>query len=396
MVSVVADTPEIEQCLRRLLRLCMAAGAEFSDDLIIECIDGNLALAAPPESAGKILMQLPWGCLAPVEPFRIAVAEDKFVISSHEPALTGTCVAIMEAMLELYNLTHKLAAHRRTSPWALAGCHPELLPPLTDQRNRYFFKLYERLIDSGNKDELDLRSFLHSRVFGYGDATRAPPFLVLMPILDAMNHHPRGAPFGLSKPGDQGSVLTIRRSSPVPGTGNGCFACYHVHDAFDLWVIYGFIDQNVRFVHSVSMTIDLPGLPKIAVTEVVAPRDQRALPPAVADLGFFLPRILTRPQGQVAIGALAIPGPQAPRALRRTLRFLIGEIDPARRHLHDLVWQAERQIVDANTAYYQRLESCLHGIQLKEPLHQPILDNFIRMCNWQLACLREYADFARD
>ena len=396
MVSVVADNPEIKRCLRRLLTLSETAGAEFSEDLVVKCIDGHLSIEAPPNSAGKILMRLPWDSLVPLEPFRLAIAGDKFVISSHQPGLTDACVAMMGAMLELYNLTNKLAAHRRTSPWSLAASHPELLRHLMSGRNRSFFKLYQNLISSGNKDGLDLYSFFQTRSFGYSDTTEAPPFLVLMPILDAMNHNYHGARFSLDNISDRDPLLTIRRSVPLPGTGDECFACYGAHDCFDIWTSYSFVDDTPPFMYSLSMTIDLPGLRKFQVTEIVKPRDHNVLPSSMKDLHFYLPQILARRKNHSVIAALVIPGPHAPRALRRTLQFLITELNPGHPQLHDLVLQAERQIITANTAYYQSLADCLRAMPLKDPLQRPILDNFIRTCDLQLGRLRDYTGYAKD
>ncbi len=397
MVSVVADNAEIAQCLGRLLTLSEAAGAEFSGDLVVKCIEGNLSIEAPQHIVGKTLMRLPAACLVPLELFRLGIRDDEFVISGYEPGLTDACIALMNEMLDLYNLTKKLAAYRQASAWSLAASHPELLPHLMRGRySRGLFVLYQSLINSGDNNELDLQSFLNSRTFGYSDATQAPPLLVLMPILDTMNHDYRGSSYSLRDPSDRDPILTMKRCEPLPGRGDECFACYGAHDCFAIWTGYSFIDDTSRFIHSLSMTINLPGLRNILVTEVVKPRDLNALPLSMKDLQLYVPRILARGRNQISIAALTIPGPQAPRALRRTLRFLISEMNPGRSPPRDLVLEAERQIVTANTCYFQDLANCLRAISLKDPLQQPIRDNFIRVCDHQLGLLSDYADYARD
>jgi hypothetical protein len=392
MVSVLADTLEIEQSLRRLVALSETAGAEFNPDLVVKCIDGDLSIEAPPGSTGDVLIRLPWDCLLPLADFHFAIASNKFVIASHEPELTGTCVATMEAMLELYNLTNKLAVHRGTSPWVLAASHPELLPNLLAGRR---FRLHE-LIVSGNQCALELRSFFKTRSYGYSDMPEGPRSHLLLPVLDAMNHHSQGAPIRLHDRGARGPVLTITRSFPLPGTGNECFACYCVQDCFDCWMNYGFVDATPSFVRSLAIDIDIPGYGTIRTADIFANRDEQDLASSVGDLHFYIPKLFARRQNQIDVGSVLLPGPQAPSALRRTLHFLIAELGPGRPPPRELVVHAERQVIAANTAYYQTLAAFLHAMPLTDVLQRPILENFIRVCELQLGRLRAYTGYARD
>jgi hypothetical protein len=390
MVSVLADNLEVERSLHRLVALSEAGGAEFSPDLVVRCVDGNLSIEAPPDSVGNVLMRIPWDCLVPLAPFHFAIAEDKIVIASHEPELTGACVAMMEAMLELYNLTNKLAVHRRTSPWSLAASHPEILPNLLTGRAPG----YRDLIVSGNRDELELQTFFKTRSLGYTETEATPGYSVLMPILDAMNHHLDGAPYGLDAGGTHGPTLTMARSRPSPGTGNECFACYGGHDCFDIWMGYGYLNDTPHFVRSLRIGLDLPGRGMIQTTDGFVRRKKEVLPSSVSDLQFYIPALFARKPGQINIASLLIPGRQAPRALRRTLQFLITELNPDRPPSRALVLHVEQQVIAANTTYYEALAAFLHAMPLKDELQRPILENFIRMCELQLGHLRDYAGYA--
>src|SRR5690348_9449524 len=104
MVSIAAHNRDVEESLQRNIKLAEKDGAEFSDDLLLKCVDGNLSLEAPADSAGKALIRLPWGCLVPLRSFQFSVADDNIVVSSHDEGLTSSCLARMEAILELYNL----------------------------------------------------------------------------------------------------------------------------------------------------------------------------------------------------------------------------------------------------------------------------------------------------
>ena len=395
MVSVVAENSDVARTLGRLVVLSQEAGAKFSDDLVVRCRDGYLSIEAPPAKAGEVLIDLPWDTLVPLQPFRLAIAGDKFVISSHDPGLTSACVECMEAMLELYNLTDKLAAHRRTSPWSLIGSYPELLRHISGAEGGDTAGSRQSPMTPRATDRTELDSFFQSRTFGYVDSKVAPRFPVLMPILDAMNHHFAGAPFLYQKQGDNLSLL-IMRSVPLPGRESECFAFYGPHDCFETWMAYGFIDQSGHFVRSVAMTIDLPGLGTIRTTNSITHRDRKDLPPSMTDVHFYVPKLLARRQNQLGIAALLIPGPRAPRALRRTLRLLITEMSPAHSKLHHLVIRAEGQVIAANRAYYRNLAAVLRAMTLDDPRLQPIRDNFLRVCDLQMAHLDDYAVYARS
>jgi hypothetical protein len=390
MVMLLADNWEIERTLRRLVALSEAAGAEFSPDLVVKCVDGNLSIEAPPDSVGTVLMRLPWDCLVPISPFHLAVAGDELVISSYETSLTSTCVATMEAMLELYNLTNKLAVHRRTSPWSLLAEHPELLPNLMTGRRI----LYHELVRSGNRDQLEIKSFLNTRAFDYKATPGAPGFPVLLPVLDAMNHHSQGAPFAFDDSSGLGRVLTVGRSRPLPEAGNECFAFYRPHDCFDCWMGDGFIDETADFVRSLAMVIDIAGIGTIKMDDIFELRSKHELPPPVHDLHFYIPKLYATGRDQIHTAAVLIPGRQAPRALRRTLHFLITGLNHGRPPSRDLVLQAEQQVIAANTAYYQTLAGVLRTMTLRDERQRPILHEFIRMCEIQLGRLQAYAGHA--
>jgi hypothetical protein len=376
----------------RIATLAEAAGAEFHRDLVVKCIGGTMSVEAPPGSAGSILMRLPWDCLVPVAPFEFSVAGDEFTIASHDPEVTGTCVALMEAMAELYNLTHKLAAHRRTSPWCLIASQPALLPKVMTGRQPPRLR---DAIESGKRGEFELRSFFSARVFDYAEKPEAAIFPVLLPILDAMNHHPQGARFHYEDPSEGAKVLRIARSKPLPRMGDECFAYYGNHDCYDTWMNYGFVDQAPTFLRSRPMKIDLPGVGTIQITDVTGTRTKPALPPPIRDLHYYLPKLLRKRGREIETASVLVPGPQAPRALRRVLALLIAELSPRQSVSRELVLHAEQQVIAGNREYYGTLKEALLGISLEDGLQQPIVDNFLRMCDIQLGRLSDYADHAQ-
>jgi hypothetical protein len=388
MVSIAAHNRDVERSLQKNIKLAEQDGAEFSDDLLLKCVDGSLSLEAPADSAGKVLIRLPWDCLIPLQSFQFSVIDDNIIVSSHDEGLTSSCVARMEAILELYNLTNKFAYHRRTSPWLLIASHPRLQQYVVQRRSGIASE-YGKFIHSGTRNELLLRTFLNTRAYtSRVDFAQARQFPVLMPVLDLMNHHIYGAAY----PEDQdtaGRSITMRRSAPIPGTGTECFACYGPYDSFETWITYNFIDGRVPFVTSVAMTIDLPGLGTIRLANFHKLRFKKDLPDSVKYLWAYIPQLLAKREHHMETASLLIPGHRAPKALRQTLRFLISEISPAHSQT-DLVLHAEDQIIAANNTYYRSLMAFLQTLSAEDPLQKPILDEFIRLCELQLARLQVY------
>jgi hypothetical protein len=90
-----------------------------------------------------------------------------------------------------------------------------------------------------------------------------------------------------------------------------------------------------------------------------------------------------------------IPGPQAPRVLRRALKLLIGELGAPRNRHRDLVIAAEEQIVDANLTYYAELKALLKRLTVENEVHKAIRASFVRLCDEQIARVRNYMDYVQ-
>jgi hypothetical protein len=391
MVLILSDSLDVERSIQKNVTLAENAGAVLRDELVIRCADGTLSVEGPPECVGKPLIRLPSECHVPVELFKLSVVGNDIVMSSHEPALTSECVAFMDALLELYNLTGKLGRHRRASPWSLLAMHPEIREHLAQRLPDDLSAMFDRFTGSRNADELMLASFLHTRPYDYRESERASPSPLLLPVIDFMNHDLRGAPVQFAAQSHGDLAATVKRSASVPGTGDECFAFYGLYDSFDTWMSYGFIDENAPFVRSVPMTIDLPRLGTLRLVNFVRFRPPEDLPPEMRDLHLFVPKRLVRRRNHLEVTSLLIPSPKLREAVRRILAFLISEIRPGHPKQRDLALLAEQQIIDSNRAFYRSLLDSLQSLRFKDLLQSPILGNFIRLCDRQLRHIENYA-----
>jgi hypothetical protein len=115
---------------------------------------------------------------------------------------------------------------------------------------------------------------------------------------------------------------------------------------------------------------------------------------SVRDLRTYVPPILSRKGKCLNAGAVLIPGPQAPRALRRALQLLISELGAPRNRHRDLVIAAEEQIVNANLTYYAELKALLKRLTVDNEVHRAIRASFVRLCDQQIARVRNYIGYA--
>jgi hypothetical protein len=386
---IVSDDRAIKASLHELIALLRSAGAQIADGLVITCASGALSLKAPGVRRGAMLIRLPENCFVPLTALRLALVGDEIVISSARSQLNSITVAITEAMLEIYNLTGKIAQHRRTSPWSLIAAHPDLLSYVVPPTH-VNFPFSAKDVRSGNDAKVMLASFLHSRLFSHKQTEQAKPRPVLLPITDFLDHHWKGEPYSY----DGNRAVVMRRSAPVTGKGDQCFARYGLNDAYDNWLIYGFVDEDVPFVQSVATTLSLPGVGTIRIGCIPTAYESDETEPSLHQLLFSVPRILSRKGNRLSAGATVIPGPQAPRALRRSLRVLIRELGAPWRQHSDLVIRAEEQILDANLTYYDELKSCLERLSVANDGHSAIRANFVRLCDQQVRRIRNYVSYA--
>jgi hypothetical protein len=396
MVLIAADNRETERCLETLVTLLTDCGAQFHESVVLKCDKGCLSIEAPPELVRTILIRIPEQHLLPLSAFRLSLAnDDSITVSPADPGLSSENISLMETMIELYNLTAKVTVHRNSSLHALMAARPALMEYVRLGRLEGNNEVFREHLVSGDERSLMLNSFFATRVLDNSDDGSVLP--VLLPAIDLVNHHHQGLPFLNERPKapqttTHDSFLSLVRSPPVAENENECFAYYGTYDAFDAFLSYGFINESVSFVRSIPRDIQIPGVGTIRVLTSGTPgRLEEGMPDSVRGLDFYMPEISDSEPGLMTVSSLLIPGPEAPRALRRVLNYLIGRLSPDRLDRHALVLLVEELIVESNRAYYKNLKRFLKGLKLQnDPRLAGIRDTFSRMCDVQLTRIEAY------
>ena len=381
MVEIIADTKEIEQHLNNLVTGVENAGGFLNPHLRICCRDKNLTIEADESvQLGRSLISLPRTATLPLAQMNLQVEGNDIQLRA-TGEMSAEQVKLAEAMVAIYNLTSKIAAHRECATDLLAYTDPDLLRRLTSD------VFVARCLEQ-DETSFVLRSFLRGREFDHPSSQDdAAPNLVINPVIDFFNHHPLATSFG----NDHGRTFVTRFSADASGAE--CFVRYGQHDDHMMLVGYAYAETKTPFVISQDMEIELPGIgtlvihrrPELAHNFSAIPAQLRGAEPFLSAMKF------DPEKRRLEIGCLHIPPATMPHALRRILRFSIrGMKEGLRgRKLSEAVKSAEGQVVARNRAFYADLLQDLESYTLK-PGTELIVDNIKTVAASQLAKINAY------
>jgi hypothetical protein len=128
MVTFICDNRRTEKLLEKLARQVVDAGGWLDPEMKIQCEDGNLSLLSGLQTdSGDTLISVPEAALLPVEQGEFYLSGDSLCIRPSEPGLSHERSRLLDTMLEIYDATGKIAAHRTTSPWLAFAGAPQIL-----------------------------------------------------------------------------------------------------------------------------------------------------------------------------------------------------------------------------------------------------------------------------
>ena len=332
-----------------------------------------------------------------MDKFELALADDDIVIRSHDSDVTSVAVELTESMLEIYNLAGKIAEHGLSASCLFLAAHPGLRDAVLEGRSSGAPGDLAVPLLSGTPDlpKLKLDSFLKARTMRYlrpGDA----PFhssAVLMPVIDFLNHDFLGSSYDHETEGAS-RFISVRVARPHPGEGLECYGCYGPYDELDTWLNYNFVDSAAPFLRSAPLVVNLGRLGNIAVA-AFAGSSEGPLPDHLKDLGFYFPARVIRDRRGISVSSLIIPGPYAPRSLRRVLGHLIGELDFEYRNHLSLVEAAEAEILGKNQVYFESLAASLKKTNPADPWWSATIAALQATCGRQLERLDAYRHMAK-
>lgn len=374
-MKILSDNAAIEKSLRGLQSSIEKAGGGLDPNLVIRCEGGELSIEKPDlDNPQKPIIAVPVELLLDTDKMNLSVSGDTMSMSPAKGALSAEQETISGHMVEIYNLTGKIPAHRQSCCWFSFRKNPDPLKKLLMARTLNEKQRKSMSFAAGAAKDIDAdmfacESFIKTRTINHrhgegedGDKTTATADI--MPVVDFLNHHSAG--FGFSFSGGYDKVrpdhkfLSVRCSRPLPDS-NECMVFYNQMDALDTFINYGFPDSFAPYIRSVPTQFPVPGAGKIVVHAMLGSWMKGKLHENLSGLRHFIPRTVAASPEALEVSHLLIPGNgDSPQALRRVLRLLIsnraagsGSLSP------DQTWQcvldAEEQIIRENIAFYKGL-----------------------------------------
>ncbi|MBK1667758.1 hypothetical protein CKO28_06890 [Rhodovibrio sodomensis] len=365
-IAIDADRPDAAEPLHRLGNLVVQAGGRVRPGTSFRVRGGALTVhRREPDPQGAPLITVPVACLPPTGAFCFTVARGRFDVRARAdgPAATPVQTRAVRALVDLYNALDKPRWWARQSPWLTLWNDPELLSHLVHGDRPFGRPAEVGLYRAGAWERLLVKSFLSARVFALRAAVRGPCVEVLLPLLDALDHHADAHRFQRTdragRPEQSAAMLTARQAQPVPDS-DACRVTYNLLDGQQALLHYGFLDTSATFALSVPARLPLAcGLTLVVVGSVGRYRDP--LPAEREPLRPHLPRVLNAPPEILAVTRPPLPPGRAGATLHAVTEVLIEAKRPdwSVDRRSEAAGQAARALLDANRRYYARLADLL-------------------------------------
>jgi len=392
MLRIECDNPELTKALARLGTDVGRCGGLFSDDLVLRAMDGDLSFTSSISgSKSEFLMSIPEKAFIPYDGVEFKLAGNHLEIASGAEKLTPDVRERLETMVSIYNLTSKIEKYKKSSPRVVFKDDPEFLKRLVEGRaGTNIAKNTLEILTTDDKDKVIISSFLKTRNFGFGESKQK-----IIPFIDFTNHHTKARPFSRTKDKDGNLVMGLFNSKPLQGS-NQCFARYGIWDSYETYLMFGFSMENPGLVRSIPLDIPIEGVGSIKVNTKISGRHLGALPPEMADLKQYFPRVFKKTTEEIEVSSLFIPDAAKPMVLKRILSFLIRLMAPnlAPEVLQNHVALAEFSLITQNQEFYNSLLAFFEENREKYK-STPAFREAVKMAKIQLHEIDEYLEISR-
>jgi hypothetical protein len=249
IIRVDSSNTQVQSLIETIAGILINNGARINPNLFILESDGNLSIHCPSDSTEVTLFVVPEALLIPVSKITWGVAKDahtgiRTIDIASAVDLTPVQSELLHLQIELYNTLSKFEWFLTEHPSSALSQFPGIEHLIIQCEPNY-------------ARSQSLEDFLATRVLGYRDKSSTeehwPKTPVLMPLVELINHHSRGAPFDMSN-----GCVTV--SANRTDSSSECFVNYGgMRDALQMFVSYGFADESSIVATSTPVTIPLIG-----------------------------------------------------------------------------------------------------------------------------------------
>ncbi len=360
MLGILSDNSKIEAMLWDICAFLERNDGVINPEIEILNKNGETSIFASDELSGEYILRVPHELLIPYDAFDLDVEGRDIVIEHYDKNISKNQLQLFDMILTLYNETGKFSRHLEACPWLSFNKTPDIINHFFAAREGDDINLIKQIIDDPEFfNELALITLFKNRLAKCRlHSKQAEAQQILMPVIEFLNHHPRGAGYD-NLYNKNGGHMAVKASISEENSQE-CFACYGRLDAMDTYLHYSYIDQNTEFVRSVPVNIELRDIGTISVRafNISVPANQ--IPEHMHDLGFYFPRIqVDHSKKQAQLSHMFIPQDNALFSLRRILKFIIQLLQPdiSKKACLEAIGISELKIIESNLSYYEELKS---------------------------------------
>lgn len=409
MPGFVCESRSVDSLLRKLYSLSEQSGVWFHPGLNFICKGGEFSvIGADGIPAGQIILQIPASLFVPVEYAHFGLKGRNITVESYR-GLTRLQSEIIDLVVEIYNAAGKFSRFKESAVTKLYFEERELFEAIM---RRYRPRPDYDPLDTGEtRREAYLRNFMTLRTINVSadqegmlksaslmkGATAAKPFVeqhgnALIPFAEYFNHYPKAyAVNGVIDESSNTQAAQIR--AYAARGGDELFIRYGFSDTHQQYICQGYVDENSFFTRSVPMAFEIPGFAKIKIGGEMVRIAPHKIPQGFQDLAFYFPNIeVLKEANEIRLGSIKIPMADAPQSVRRILRHAFEQISQDADMVLWVVLYAERQILQQNIEYYERLQT-LFASHKPKPACEKIVLNIRKMLAVQLRNIRAYPFF---
>lgn len=363
MVEIVTEKADVREAINILLSGIEETGGGVHSKIQIVEDESGLGISTTEEMrGGRELIRISRGSVLPSDRYSITIKDDAFVVKpSEELPLSDVQKRMIEAKIELYNVTKKLEWHKKVSFFYGLRKFPDLIDAVCKVRTMTdVFKdridLVRSDMSAAQEEGYLVDTFLKTRHLGYSDHVRMTSVGIIMPVIDFINHHWSGAGFGSVGSARAGDI-SVNTAFPVEGSLE-TYAHYGTMDALDTLIRYDFPDVLSPVVRSVPFRYKLSsGQTLVVKSSVATVRADNSK--VAADLKVYMPDVTyKRKENEIVLSHLFIPVRGAPLALRRVLKnalLMWPDAKISEEQVLPLVQELEVYALDLNIAEYSAL-----------------------------------------
>jgi len=253
LISIETNTTQVRNLIESTARILIDNGASINPDVVIRESAGHLSVHGTARSAGEPLFVIPQELLVPVTDITWGTTTNadidnnagmRTITIETAENLTPVQRELLDLQIAIYNSLNKFEWFLNEHPRAALRDFPDIEHLLCEREPNF---------TRGHDPE----DFIATRVFGYRDKSldEDQPLKksVLLPIVDFMNHHQRGAAYDVS----HGALSVL---SKQPAGNSECLVNYGgARDALQMFTNYGFADKSSSVATSAPATLPIIG-----------------------------------------------------------------------------------------------------------------------------------------